>query len=95
MDIVELPYNGRDGYYMGVLDLHILDILLPLVHKKRGEGRVYLEYKPKKLKGHLKGADRVNARYCLVVGENELKSGTVWVKDLELKIEKVISMEDF
>ena len=95
MDIVELPENKRDGYYMGVLDKKALNTLIPLAHKKRQSERVFLEYKPKRLKAHLKGADRINARYCVVIGEDELESGTVWIKDLEQKQESIKKKEEF
>ena len=94
MDIVKLPNINRDGYYMGVLDEVALDKIIPLAHKKREDYKVFLEYKPKKLKAHLKGADRANARYCVVIGEDELKSGSVWIKDLELKEESIKKMEN-
>ncbi|HIO96266.1 MAG TPA: histidine--tRNA ligase, partial [Campylobacterales bacterium] len=57
--------------------------------------KVTLEYSPKKLKAHLKGADRVNARYCAVVGEDEFKDGTIWVKDLVEKQEFTINKSEF
>jgi histidyl-tRNA synthetase len=43
----------------------------------------------------MKGADKVSARYCVLIGEDELKNGTVWVKDLESKEEKTVSSEAF
>lgn len=43
----------------------------------------------------MKGADKVNARYCVLIGEDELKNGTVWVKDLESKEEKTVLKEAF
>ena len=43
----------------------------------------------------MKGADKVNARYCVLIGEDELKNGTVWVKDLESKEETIVSIEEF
>jgi len=95
MDIVKLPETKREGYYMGVLDQKGLDTLLPLAHKKRGETKTFIEYKPKKLKAHLKGADKINAKYCVVIGEDELKNGTLWIKDLEEKKESIIKQKEF
>jgi len=95
MDIMELPKVKREGYYMGVLDKKALNTLLPLAHKKRQNIKVSIEYKPKRLKAHLKGADRINARYCVVIGEDELESGTIWIKDLEEKRESIIKREEF
>jgi len=44
---------------------------------------------------HLKAADKVNAKFCAIIGSNEIKDGTIWVKDLENKTEKVVSLEEF
>ena len=95
MELVVMPKIERNGYYLGAMDKSAIDSLFPLASKKRSTDRVTLEYAPKKLKAHLKGADRVNARYCAVVGEDEFKDGTVWVKDLVEKKEMVVSWDEF
>ncbi|WP_342319840.1 histidine--tRNA ligase [Corynebacterium mayonis] len=41
-----------------------------------------MSYGGRGLKGAMKGADRAQARYALVLGERELEAGTVAVKDL-------------
>jgi histidyl-tRNA synthetase len=41
----------------------------------------------------MKGVDKANARYALLIGEDELANGTVWVKDLESKEEKTLPLE--
>jgi histidyl-tRNA synthetase len=95
MELVEMPSTPRDGYYMGSMDIESVDLLLPLVSSKREDSLVVMEYAPKKLKAHLKGADRVNARYCVVIGEDEVRDGVVWVKDLETKEESRVKREEF
>jgi histidyl-tRNA synthetase len=94
MNLVKMPKIKRDGYYIGAMDSQAVDTLFAIAHKKRETQKVTVEYSPKKLKAHLKGADRVNARYCAVVGENELKSGTIWVKDLVEKREFTLDVSD-
>jgi len=42
----------------------------------------------------MKGVDKANVRYAVLIGEDELKNGTVWVKDLESKEEKVIAQNE-
>lgn len=95
MGIVKMPEVNREGYYLGAMDQEAIDALFPLASKKRLTNKVEVEYEPKKLKAHLKGADRVNARYCAVIGEDELKNGTIWVKDLVEKEEYTISQSVF
>jgi histidyl-tRNA synthetase len=95
MELVVMPTKKREGYYIGAMDAEAIDTLFPLASKKRQTDKVTLEYSPKKLKAHLKGADKVNARYCAVIGEDELRDGTIWVKDLVEKEETTISLDEF
>jgi len=95
MELVKMPEKTRDGYYIGAMDSEAIDTLFPLAHRKRVTDKVTVEYAPKKLKAHLKGADRVGARYCAVIGEDEFKDKKIWVKDLVEKKEMVVSWEEF
>jgi len=95
MELVVMPEVEREGYYLGAMDEEAIDSLFPLASKKRATDKVSVEYAPKKLKAHLKNADKVNARYCAVIGEDEFKNGTIWVKDLVEKSEETVSKEEF
>ncbi len=95
MELVKMPNRERNGYYMGVMNSSDIDKLFPLAHRKRKSSSVTIEYRAKKLKAHLKGADRINARYCVVIGEDEAKNGTVWVKDLEKSEESILKIDEF
>ena len=91
MELVKMPEVKRSGYYLGAMDKEAIDSLFPLASKKRATDKVTVEYAPKKLKAHLKNADKVNARYCAVIGEDEFKEKTIWVKDLVEKKEMVVA----
>ena len=95
LDLVELPNNKREGYYFGVMESSALDTILNLAKNVRANTKAFVEYEKKKLKAHLKNADRFNTKYCCVIGEDELQNGTIWVKDLEAKKEEVINLEKF
>ncbi|HHB94536.1 MAG TPA: histidine--tRNA ligase [Campylobacterales bacterium] len=95
MELVKMPEVVRDGYYIGAMDSQAIDTLFHLAHKKRASDKVTVEYSPKKLKAHLKGADKVGARYCAVIGEDEFMDKKIWVKDLVEKKERVISWNEF
>ncbi len=95
MELIVMPESSREGYYIGAMDEEALDLVVSITHQKRKNAKATCEFKTKNLKNHLKGADKVNAKFCCVIGSNELKDGTIWVKDLEAKSEKVISLKDF
>ena len=92
MELVQMPELKKEGIYMGAMIPEAVEILFPLAAKKRKESKVTLEYNSKGFKSHMKGADKVNARYVMLIGEDELNNGTVWVKDLESKEEKTITL---
>jgi len=95
MELIVMPENSREGYYMGAMDEEAVALIVSLTHKKRATDRVTIDYKAKNLKNHLKAADKVNAQFCCVIGTNELENGTIWVKDLQNRSEEIIDIETF
>ena len=95
MELVQMPEIQKEGIYMGAMTEDALEALFPLASAKRKETKVTLEYTSKGFKSHMKGADKANARYVVLIGEDELKNGTVWIKDLESKEEQVIAINEF
>jgi histidyl-tRNA synthetase len=56
---------------------------LPVAHRLRLRGiRVEIEHRDAGLKSQLKRADKLKARLALIVGDNELQSGKLALKDL-------------
>jgi histidyl-tRNA synthetase len=69
--------------FFAPLDPAARDFALPLAHRLRMAGvRVELEHRPASLKSQLKRADKLRARLAVIIGENEVKSGRLTVKDL-------------
>lgn len=96
LDLVKMPSSAREGIYLGsMVDSDIMDILFKIASHKRKETKVEIEYAKKSLKAHLKGADKINARYCAVIGEDELDKGEIWVKDLQAKEEQKVKVEEW
>ena len=95
MELVRMPENAREGIYLGAMTEDAVDTLFPVANRKRKEQKVTLEYNKKSLKAHLKSADKAGARIAAIIGEDELKNGTIWVKDLESKEEKSLPVDEF
>jgi len=95
LELIQMPQEQREGYYIGAMDDIALDKVIQVAQNKRQTNVVNIEYKTKNLKNHLKSADKVNAKYCAVIGSNELQNDTIWVKNLEDKSEMTISLEEF
>ncbi len=95
MLLTNLPSTQNSGYHLGAMDEEALSSIISLTKSVRISHKATLEYKPKKLKALLKGADKANAKYCVVIGENELKEGKVWLKDLVTKDESTPTIDEF
>ncbi len=92
LELIEMPKLSREGYFFGAMDDEAVDLIISLTQKKRKTDKASCDYRARNLKNHLKSADKVNARYCCVIGSNELENGTIWVKDLENKTEETIEI---
>ena len=95
MELVKMPEQIREGIYIGAMTEDAVEKLFAIATAKRKESKVTLEYTSKGFKSHMKGADKVNARYVVLIGEDELANDTVWFKDLETKEEKSILVGEF
>ncbi|MDA3909100.1 MAG: histidine--tRNA ligase [Sulfurimonas sp.] len=95
MELIVMPEVSRDGYYMGAMDSEAIDLVIKLTQDKRKTDKATVDYKAKNLQKHLKAADKINAKFCCVVGSNELNDGTIWVKNLEDKTEEMITLKEF
>jgi len=95
MELIVMPETKKEGYYIGAMDDEALDLAVKIAHQKRNSDIVSIDYKTKNLKNHLKAADKENVKYCAIIGSNEMKDGTIWVKNLEDKTEQTLLLEDF
>lgn len=86
--------SARNGLYIGAMDADGLDAVYKIAINLRKSIPVLVSYEPKKLQKHLNAADNANVRICLCVGEDELKSGKIWLKDLSEKAEKTLDLVD-
>ncbi len=87
LEMIEIPENERDGYYFGALCEEALEVVFTQADKKRTTDNVTMGYSVKSLKAHLKAADKANARFCAIIGEDELQEQVIWIKDLSEKNE--------
>ena len=94
LDLINTPQQ-REGFYLGSMLEKAIDRLFHLAIQKRRSTKLYVEYRPKSLKAHLKAADKQNAKYACIIGEDELQQGTIWIKDLEAKKEWHATINEF
>ncbi len=81
LDLVKTE-DKRDGIYMGAMTPEAIPFIQKKAKELRKEEKVFVETKPKSLKAHLKAADKGNFKKALIVGEDELKTGNFFEKEL-------------
>ncbi|ASN05132.1 histidine--tRNA ligase [Virgibacillus necropolis] len=81
---ITLPVeNTLDCFVVAFGDEAVLESV-NLVHTLRENGiQVDKDYQDRKMKGQFKAADRVNARFVLVLGDQEVEDNVINVKDME------------
>jgi histidyl-tRNA synthetase len=66
-----------------------------LINQLHLEGiRTELDYEGKSLKSQMRKADKLKARYVLIMGEEELKKGRAVLRNMEDKSQEEIPLED-
>jgi histidyl-tRNA synthetase len=85
LELIVIDESKRDGIYIGTLEKEGQDLAFRAATILRRKTKVNIEFEGKGLKNILKNADKANAKYCICIGENELLSNTLWVKNLEDK----------
>lgn len=80
--------------YLAALGDAARDILIPLAFKLKRQGvRTAMNFDPEKgLKALLKDANRVESRYAVILGEDELKQQTALLKDMVQGSQETIAL---
>ena len=72
------------------------DYTVKLVHQLRAAGySAERDYFDRKIKGQFKAADRLNAKYVAVLGEDELKENKINLKDMATGEQQQIELHEF
>jgi len=72
----------REGIYLGIMIEEAREAALQKFNELTKDNKVYFENRVRKLNQHLKKADKLNLKKVMIIGEDELKNGTFWEKEL-------------
>lgn len=92
---IELPINqSLDCYFVAMGDA-AKDKVVQLTYQARQQGfRVDMDTLNRKMKAQIKTADRLQAKYVAILGENELSEGVIVVKNMKEGTQESIIIED-
>jgi histidyl-tRNA synthetase len=93
---IKLPVDEGIDCYLVALGEEAKDYSVGLLHKLRMSGfSAERDYLDRKIKTQFKAADRMNAKYVAVLGEDELKAGKINVKSMETGDQTEVSLDSF
>jgi histidyl-tRNA synthetase len=95
LELIVKKDEKNELLYIGAMCENALDVVFGKVIQKRKLSSVITDYKVRSFSKHINNATKKRVTKIALIGENELKNKTIWVKDLDTKIEKNINMEDF
>jgi histidyl-tRNA synthetase len=89
-EFVQYPY-----LFIAALGDQTVKKAYELINELHLEGiRAELDYEGKSLKSQMRKADKLKARYVLILGEEELKKGRAVLRNMEDKSQEEIPIED-
>ncbi|QFT90000.1 Histidine--tRNA ligase [Bacillus sp. THAF10] len=92
---VAFPTEDAIDCYVVALGDRAKDTAVKLLHDLRKAGVVAeKDYQDKKLKAQFKAADRLQAKYTIVFGEDELDKGVVSIKEMETGEQQEVSFQE-
>ena len=95
LELVKKKEQKEDFIYIGVLDEASLNKAFEVTIKKRKTTKTHLEYTPRGFAKHFGVAEKLGCNIVALIGENELKNGTIYTKNIETKQEITLMLGDF
>jgi histidyl-tRNA synthetase len=90
---INIPVNEALDCYMVALGDEVNNEAVRIVHELRKHGiRIDKDYQNRKMKGQFKAADRLGAKFALVLGDDELQKEVIQIKELETGNEEEIPL---
>jgi histidyl-tRNA synthetase len=92
---IVIPEPKNVDVFVAVMGNRAKAFGLKLMRDFRKEGiKAEMDLMGRNIKGQFKYSDRLNAKYTIVIGDNELDQNQVSIKNMETSTQKQISLED-
>ena len=95
LELIVPKHEEEETLYIGAMSEDAIEKVFSLVNQKRATSKVITDYKVRGFGKHLNNAQKQNADKVALIGEDELKNGTIWTKNLNTKEEISLKIEDF
>ena len=94
MLLEDYPKNNPDVYVAWLGENTIEQAMNITENLRKNNLKVHIDFSSKGMKAHMKKADRLSVRYCVIIGEDELNKGVVLIKDFLTREQKEIAFEN-
>ncbi len=95
LELIITEEDTEEIIYIGAMSEDATDEVFKAVAKKRESTKVITDYKVRGFGKHLNNADKKGATIVALIGDDELKNNTIWIKNIATKEERTVSLKDF
>ena len=100
--LLALEYEGLDKIEFNPVDVYIFgasenekEYIMKLANDLRGNGfKIDVDYESKSFKNNFKRADKLNSKFVIIIGEEEVKTKVLTVKNNKTKEEYKVSIDE-
>ena len=100
--LLALEYEGLDNIEFNPVDVYIFgasdnekEYIMKLANDLRGSGfKIDVDYESKSFKNNFKRADKLNSKFVIIIGEEEVKTKVLTVKNNKAKEEYKVSIDE-
>lgn len=87
--------TNKPDVFIATLGDKAKDISVSLIDSLREKGmKAETDYEGSSLKSQMRKADKLGARYVLIIGEDEIKKGSALLRDMEKKTQEDININN-
>ena len=100
--LLALEYEGLDNIEFNPVDVYIFgasdnekEYIMKLANDLRGSGfKIDVDYESKSFKNNFKRADKLKSKFVIIIGEEEVKTKVLTVKNNKTKEEYKVSIDE-
>ena len=94
LSLVKINENSDNYVYIGTMLEEGVDIIFKKSFEIKKTQKCFVEYKPRAFKKHISNAQKLGCDIIALIGEDEIANQTIWIKDLNNKIDKTINIDE-
>ena len=90
----DYPKNTPDVYIAWLGDTTIETAMNIAENLRKNDLKVHIDFSSKGMKSHMKKADKLAVKYCVILGEDELNKGVILLKNFETREQEEIKIKE-